>query len=84
MAYVERTVRKAGLEALDRRVVPHMLRHSFATKLHGSGMDILGISKILGHADVSTTQIYTHIEDKQLEDDFNKHWGWNSTRIMEV
>lgn len=75
VAYVERTVRKAGLNALDRRVVPHMLRHSFATRLHGAGMDILSISKILGHADISTTQIYTHIENKKLEEEFNKYWG---------
>lgn len=66
----KRLRKKTGIESVH----PHTLRHTFATELMQSGMHIYTLSRLLGHSNIQTTQVYLHLADPQLQDEYQKYF----------
>lgn len=73
---IERIVKHYAIKAgISKKVTPHVIRHCFATGLLSNGADIRSVQTMLGHAHIGTTQIYTHVTDKQLREVHKKFHG---------
>lgn len=78
--YIQGMISKcAMLAGLSKKVTPHTLRHTYATDLLFRGADLRSVQELLGHKNVSTTQVYTHVTNKRLRDIHEKFHGGNKT-----
>lgn len=73
---VQRIIRSYAVKAgVTRKVTPHVIRHAFATDLLGNGADLRSVQALLGHASITTTQVYTHVTDAHLRDIHKRFHG---------
>lgn len=73
--YIQYMIKEYAADAgIERKVTPHVLRHSFATHLLKNGVDIRAIQQLLGHSNLSTTQIYTSVDMHTLKDAYDTAW----------
>ncbi|WP_321421906.1 tyrosine-type recombinase/integrase [uncultured Methanobacterium sp.] len=71
--YIQKMIKRyAQLSGIKKKVTPHILRHSFATHLLKNGMDIRVIQRLLGHSNLTTTQIYTSVDMETLKSDYDR------------
>ncbi|MDP3965538.1 MAG: tyrosine-type recombinase/integrase [bacterium] len=76
LRYIQRMIsRSAMLAGISKKVTPHTLRHTYATDLLSHGADLRSVQELLGHKNVATTQIYTHVTNKRLRDIHEKFHG---------
>lgn len=68
--YLKRLCEEKGIK---KNISPHILRHSFATHMLNNGADLRIVQELLGHSDIATTQIYTHLTNEKLEREYEKH-----------
>jgi site-specific recombinase XerD len=68
-AYLRGMLQKAGI---DKKISPHKLRHTYATNLLNAGAELVDIQALLGHESISTTQIYTHVDQDRMAAVVNK------------
>ena len=79
---IQRLVRRyADLAGVDKDVTPHTIRHSYATDLLSDGADLRAVQELLGHKNIATTQIYTHVTNKRLRDIHKRHHGIDNSEM---